>query len=54
MHEVEEKLSALHLGGSKRVLYWAILKLVLQETCVSEFCTFMAKYASFQKMYPDS
>ena len=35
MHEV--KLSAMHLGGRKRVLYEAILKLVLQETCVSEF-----------------
>ena len=43
MHEVEVKLPAMHLGGRKRVLYSAILKLVLQETCVSAFCTFMAK-----------
>ena len=54
MHEVEVKLSTMHLGGRKRVLYWAILKLVLQETCVSAFCTFMAKYAAFQEMSPDS
>ena len=33
MHEVEVKLSAMHSGGRKRVLYYAILKLVLQETC---------------------
>ena len=31
MHEVEVKLSAMHLGGRKRDLYYAILKLVLQE-----------------------
>ena len=37
MHEVEVKLSAMHLGGRKRVLYQAILKLDLQETCVSVF-----------------
>ena len=54
MHEVEVKLSAMHLGGRKRVLYWAILKLDLQKTCVSAFCTFMAKYAAFRKMSPDS
>ena len=55
MREVEVKLSAMHLGGRKRVLlYWAILKLVLQETCVSAFCTFKAKYAAFRKMSPDS
>ena len=54
MHEVEIKLSAMHLRGRKRVLYQAILKLDLQETCVHAFCTFMAKYAAFQKMFPDS
>ena len=54
MHEVEVKLSAMHLGGRKRVQYSAILKLVLQETCVSAFCTFVAKYVAFQKMSPDS
>ena len=54
MHEVEVKLSAMHLGGRKRVLYYAILKLVLQETCVSAFCTFMAKYAAFPKISTDS
>ena len=54
MHEVEVKLSAMHLGGRKRVLYYAILKLILQETCVSSFCSFMAKYAAFWKMSPDS
>ena len=52
MHEVEVKLSAMHLGGRKTVLYKAILKLDLQETCVSAFCTFMAKYAAFWKMSP--
>ena len=50
MHEVEVKLFTMHLGGRRRVLYWAILKLVLQETCVSAFCTFMVKYAAFQEM----
>ena len=30
MHEVGVKLSAIHLGGRKRVLYCAILKLVLK------------------------
>ena len=54
MHEVEVKFSAMHLGGRKRVLYYAILKLVFQETCVSAFCTFMMKYEAFQKMSPDS
>ena len=54
MHEVEVKLSAMHLGGRKRVLYLAILKHVLQETCVSAFCTFVAKYVAFGKMSPDS
>ena len=54
MHEVEVKLSAMHLGGRKRILYYAILKLVLQEACVSSFCTFMVKYAAFQKMSSDS
>ena len=54
MHEVEVKLSAIHLGGRKRVLYRAILKLDLQETCVSAFCTLMVKYAAFRKMSPDS
>ena len=53
MHEVEVKLSAMHLGGRKRVLYYAILKLVLQETCVNAFCTFMMKYAAFRKMPPE-
>ena len=38
MLEVVVKLSAMHLGMRKRVLYKAILKLVLQETCVSAFC----------------
>ena len=33
MHEVEVKFSAMHLGGRKSILYLAILKLVLQETC---------------------
>ena len=46
MHEVEVKLSAMPLGGRK--------KLVLKETCVSTFCTFLAKYAAFLKMSPDS
>ena len=32
------KLSALHLGGRKRVLYKAMLKLVLQVNCLSAFC----------------
>ena len=54
MHEVEIKLSAMHLGGRKRVLYYAILKLVSQETCVCAFCTFMAKYAAFRKVSLDS
>ena len=54
MHEVQGKLSVLHLGGRKRVLYKAILKLVLQEICVSEFCTFLAKLVAFRKMSPDS
>ena len=49
MHEVEVKLSAMHLGGRKRVLYSVILKLVLQETCLSAFCTFMVKYAAIRK-----
>ena len=53
MHEVEVKLSAMHLGGRKRVLYEAILKFVLQETCVGAFCTLMAKYVAFRKV-PDS
>ena len=38
MYKVEVKLSAMHFGGRKRVLYSTILKLVLQETCVSAFC----------------
>ena len=54
MHEVEVKLSAMHLGGRKRVLYYAILKLVLQENCVSSLSLFMAKYGAFRKMSPDS
>ena len=54
MHEVEVKLSAMHLGRRKRVMYYAILKLILQEICVSSFCTFMAKYEAFWKMTPDS
>ena len=37
MLEVLVKLSAMHLGGRKRLLYKPILKLVLQETCVSAF-----------------
>ena len=31
MHEVEVKLSGMHLGGRKRVLYSVILKLVLKK-----------------------
>ena len=54
MHEVEVKLSVMHLGGRKRVLYSAILKLIFQETCASAFCNFMAKYKAFRKMSPDS
>ena len=54
MHEVEVKLSAMHLGGRKRVLYYAIMKPVLQKTCASSFCTFIVKYAAFPKMSPDS
>ena len=38
MLEVVVKLSAIHMGGRKMVLYSPILKLVLQETCVSLFC----------------
>ena len=53
MHEIEVKLSAMNLGGRKRVMYYAILKLFLQEACVSAFCTFMPKYAAFSKMSPD-
>ena len=37
MHEAEVKLSAMHLGGRKRVLYLAILKLDLCE-CILYFC----------------
>ena len=54
MHEVEVKLPTMHLGRRKRVLYLVILKLDLQESCVNAFCTFMAKYAAFRKMSPDS
>ena len=54
MHTVEVKLSAMHLGGRKRVLYYVMLKLVLRETCVSAFYSFKAKYAAFRKMSPDS
>ena len=54
MHEIEVNVSAMHLGGRKSVLYLAILKLVLQETCVSAFCTFMANDAAFRKMSQDS
>ena len=54
MHAVEVKLPTMHLGGRRRVLYWAILELVIQETCVSAFCTLMAKYAAFQEMSQDS
>ena len=36
MHEAEVKLSAMHLGGRKRVLYSAILKLDLCE-CILYF-----------------
>ena len=54
VHEVEVKLSDMHLRGRKRVQYYAILKLVLQETCVTAFCTFMMKYAAFRKMSQDS
>ena len=54
MHGVEVKISGMHLGGRKRVLYYAILKLVLQETYVSAFCTFMMKYVAFRKMSLDS
>ena len=32
------KLSAMHLGGRKRVLYFDLLKPILQETCVSAYC----------------
>ena len=44
----------MHLGGRKRVLYQGIMKLVLQETGVSAFCTLMAKYAAFRKKSTDS
>ena len=54
MHEAEVKLSAMHSGGRKRVLYSVTSKLVLQETCVSAFCTFMARYVVFRKVSPDS
>ena len=54
MHEVKVKLSAMHLERRMRVLYSAILKLVLQETCASAFSTFMAKFMAFRKMSPDS
>ena len=44
----------MHLGGRKKVLYKAKLKLVLQETCVSAFCDiiyhiYMAKYVASGK-----
>ena len=35
-------------------MYSAILKLVLQEACMSEFCTYMAIHAAFRKMSPNS
>ena len=51
MHEIEVKLLSMHLGGRKMVLYYAIMKLVLQETWVSAFCTFMAgKGKDFEKL----
>ena len=55
MYEVKLKLSAMHLGGRKTVLYKAILKLVLQETYVmcECICTFLAKYAAFRILYPE-
>ena len=54
MYEVEVKLSAKRLGGTKRVLYYAVLKPVLQETCANAFFTLMVKYVAFLKMSPDS
>ena len=56
MLEIVIKLSAMLLGGRKRVLYYTILQLLLQETCVtvSAFKTFMTKHAAFQKISPDS
>ena len=53
MHEVEVKC-ILGGGGRKRVLYYALLKLVLQETCVSSFCTIYGEISPFRKMSPDS
>ena len=56
MLEVVVKLSAMLLEGRKRVLYYTILQLLLQQTyvTVSAFKTFMAKHAAFQKISPDS
>ena len=47
MFEVEVKLAAKCLGGTKRVLYYAVLKPVLQETCANAFFTLMVKYVAF-------
>ena len=38
MLKVVVKPSTMNLRGSKRVLYKLILKLFLQETCLSAFC----------------
>ena len=53
MHEVEIKLLAMHLGGrTERELFSAILKLVLQETCVSAFCKFYGEICGIPENIP--
>ena len=56
MLEVVIKLSAMLLGGRKRVLYYTLLQLLFQQTyvTVSAFRTFMAKHAAFWKLTSDS
>ena len=54
MLEVEVKLSGSLLGGSNRVPYQAILKLVLFECIVYILTTLVAKYVALQKMFPDA
>ena len=56
MHDVEAKLSAMHLGGRKRVLYYVILKLVLKRNmceCIlyfySEICGIPENVPRFMK-----
>ena len=51
MHEVEVKLSAMHLRGRKRALYKAILKLFLQETLYfyGEICSIPENVPRFLK-----